>query len=241
MPPRRRIQFTQDSIDQQLQQIHLLDPSSSSENLEQLGPIIKQIHQNRQQDAFLRTLQGLMESKELEIEKICGDNYQDFVESVSTLFTIKSYTNNLRDKITTLDASVAQVGRGLVEKKRALLESKKTAANLDEAIDTLQACLRVLDVVNRVGQMIKEQKYWSALRVCIIVHSVMGNANPVLKVTRRSLQHASQFFVANAAISTSHVVTSLITRPGQRRRHGVDKAMAARDPKCQRQRRKAGN
>lgn len=165
MPPRRRIQFTQDSIDQQLQQIHLLDPSSSSENLEQLGPIIKQIHQNRQQDAFLRTLQGLVESKELEIERICGDNYQDFVSSVSTLFTIKSYTNNLRDKITTLDASVAQVGRGLVEKKRSLLESKKTAANLDEAIDTLQACLRVLDVVNRVGQMIKEQKYWSALRV----------------------------------------------------------------------------
>lgn len=59
MPPRRRAQFTQDSIDQQLQQIHLLDPQSSSENLEQLGPIIKQIYQNRQQDLFLRTVQGL--------------------------------------------------------------------------------------------------------------------------------------------------------------------------------------
>ncbi|OCH92199.1 rsec15 [Obba rivulosa] len=164
MPPRRRPQFTQENIDQQLQQIHLLDQASSSENLEQLGPIIKQIHTNRQQDAYLRTLQALIQSKDAEIESICGDNYQEFISSVSTLFSIKSYTTNLREKITTLDSSVSQVGRGLVEKKRALLQSKKTAANLDEAIDTLQACLRVLDVVNRVGEMVKEGKYWSALR-----------------------------------------------------------------------------
>ena len=165
MPPRRRPQYTQESVEQQLQQIHLLDQSSSSENLEQLGPIIKQIHQNRQQDAYLRTLQGVINAKDAEIESICGDNYQDFLASVSTLFTVKSYTNNLRDKITTLDASVSQVGRGLVEKKRALLQAKKTSANLDEAIDNLQAGLRVLDVVNRIGEMVQEGKYWSALRV----------------------------------------------------------------------------
>ncbi|KAL4249137.1 Exocyst complex component SEC15 [Abortiporus biennis] len=163
-PVRRRPQYTQENIDQQLQQIHLLDQSSATENLEQLGPIIKQIHQNRQQDAYLRTVQGLIESKDAEIETICGDNYQEFISSVSTLFSIKSYTTNLRERISTLDQNVDQVGRSLVEKKRALLQTKKTAANLDEAIDTLQACLRVLDVVNRVGEMIKEGKYWSALR-----------------------------------------------------------------------------
>ncbi|KDQ64317.1 hypothetical protein JAAARDRAFT_52281 [Jaapia argillacea MUCL 33604] len=164
MAPRRRPQFTQENIDQQLQQIHLLDPSSSSENLEQLGPIIKQIHQTRQQDAYLRSLTSLIQSKDAEIERICSENYQDFISSVSTLFTIKSYTKNLRERIGVLDKGVEVVGRGLVEKKRALLGSKKTAANLDEAIDNLQACLRVLDVVNRVGEMVKEGKYWSALR-----------------------------------------------------------------------------
>ncbi|KAF8897720.1 exocyst complex component, sec15 subunit [Infundibulicybe gibba] len=164
MPPRRRPQYTQENIDQQLQQIHLLDPSSSSENLEQLGPIIKQIHSNRQQEAFLRTVQGLVESKDAEIEKICSENYQDFIASVSTLFTVKSYTDKMKESITSLDTSVSQLGRGLVEKKRTLLQSKKTAANLDEAIDTMQACLRVLDVVDRVGEMVREGKYWSALR-----------------------------------------------------------------------------
>ncbi|TFK28905.1 rsec15 [Coprinopsis marcescibilis] len=164
MPPRRRPQFTQEHIDQQLQQIHLLDPSSSSENLEQLGPIIKQIHTNRQQEAYLRTVQALIDSKDAEIEKICSDNYQDFISSVSTLFTVKAYTDSMKESIAALDESVAKIGGGLVDKKRSLLQTKKTAANLDEAIDTLQACLRVLDVVDRVGEMVKQGKYWSALR-----------------------------------------------------------------------------
>ncbi|KAF9006559.1 exocyst complex component, sec15 subunit [Cyathus striatus] len=151
MPPRRRPQFTQESIDQQLQQIHLLDPSSSSENLEQLG-------------AYLRSLQALIDSKDAEIEKICSDNYQDFISSVSTLFTVKSYTDKMKQSIASLDTNVSQLGGNLVEKKRNLLHTRRTAANLDEAIDTLQACLRVLDVVDRVGEMVKQGKYWSALR-----------------------------------------------------------------------------
>lgn len=166
MASRRRHQFTQDQIDLQLQQIHLLDPSSSSENLEQLGPIIKQIHTNNQQDTYLRTVRALIDSKDAEIEKICSENYQDFISSVSTLFTVKSYTEKMKENISSLDASVTQLGGGLVEKKRTLLQSKKTAANLDEAIDIFQACLRVLDVVDRVGEMIRQGKYWSALRVC---------------------------------------------------------------------------
>jgi hypothetical protein len=151
--------------------------------LEALGPIIKTIHESKQQEAFLRTVSGLIEAKENEIEKICGDNYQvgslprlkcrsklltilkDFVSSVSTLLTVRSYTHNLKERITSLDDSVSSVGHSLAGKKKELLQSQKTAANLDEAIDTLQGCLRVLDLVNRVGDMIKEGRYWSALRV----------------------------------------------------------------------------
>jgi hypothetical protein len=166
MPPRRRPTFTPESVDQQLQQIHLLDQSSPTENLEQLGPIIQQIFTARHQDAYLRTLKTLVEAKESEIEQICGENYQDFVSSTSTLLTVRQYTHNLQEKITTLDGSVTSMGKALLTRKQELLQLKNTASNLDEAIDSLQACLRVLDVVNRVGELIREGKYWSALRVC---------------------------------------------------------------------------
>ena len=35
---------------------------------------------------------------------------------------------------------------------------------MDDAIETLQACLRLLDLVQRVDDMIKKGKYWGALR-----------------------------------------------------------------------------
>ena len=37
--------------------------------------------------------------------------------------------------------------------------------NIDEAIDTLQACLRVLDMASKVGGLLENDKYYSALRV----------------------------------------------------------------------------
>lgn len=240
MPPRRRHQFTQEHIDQQLQQIHLLDPSSSSENLEQLGPIIKQIHANRQQDAYLRTVQALIDSKDAEIEKICSDNYQDFISSVSTLFTVKSYTESMKDTILSLDTSVAILGGGLVEKKRALLQSKKTAANLDEAIDNLQACLRVLDVVDRVGDMIKEGKYWSALRVGPPVpsHLLLHMFNeyppfPHLSVARRYPEHATNVSFPNAAVPASLVFVTVSEKSDQGRRDRLHEAVATRDSQRQ--------
>lgn len=39
------------------------------------------------------------------------------------------------------------------------------ARNIDEAIDSLQSCLRVLDQVNKVKEMITSKKYFGALRV----------------------------------------------------------------------------
>ena len=66
-------------------QIHLLDPSSTTENLEGLGTLVKSVHDARQQDAFLRTVKGLIESKDGDIEKICGDNYQVRPHLVSIL------------------------------------------------------------------------------------------------------------------------------------------------------------
>lgn len=36
---------------------------------------------------------------------------------------------------------------------------------MDDAIETLQTCLRLLDLVHRIDEMVREGKYWGALRV----------------------------------------------------------------------------
>ena len=46
-----------------------------------------------------------------------------------------------------------------------MLDARRVGQNIDEAIDTLQACLRVLDMASRVAGLIEGGKFFSALRV----------------------------------------------------------------------------
>jgi len=45
------------------------------------------------------------------------------------------------------------------------LDARRVGQNIDEAIDTLQACLRVLDMAGKVRGLIENDKFFSALRV----------------------------------------------------------------------------
>lgn len=49
--------------------------------------------------------------------------------------------------------------------------------NIDEAIDTLQACLRVLDMASKVGGLLENDKFYSALRVSTFVMSSRDDGN----------------------------------------------------------------
>lgn len=65
------------SLDAQLQQLTLFsDLDAESENLEQLGPIIKSLDEAGQSDAFLRRLHAFVQEKESEIEAVCEGNHQ---------------------------------------------------------------------------------------------------------------------------------------------------------------------
>lgn len=47
-----------------------------SENLEQLGPVIKNITETGKQEAFLDALDALIRKKDGEIERMCNSHYQ---------------------------------------------------------------------------------------------------------------------------------------------------------------------
>lgn len=84
----RRPKFTPQEISAQLQQLHLfssLSSSSNTDHIEQLGPILLNIHRSRQQDAYLKALKEFVAEKEAEIEAVCTRNYQ--VRNVALVWT----------------------------------------------------------------------------------------------------------------------------------------------------------
>ncbi|BGO88526.1 hypothetical protein NBRC10512_003376 [Rhodotorula toruloides] len=165
-PRARRVKFSQQEIQSQLQQLFLFSSLSSSAtgDIEALSPILVNIHRSRQQDAYLRALKAFVAEKEKEIEAVCGRNYQDFVGSVSALLRVRQGTVSLKHRVVELNDDVQKSGAGLADKKKALLDARRVGQNIDETIDTLQACLRVLDMASKVQNLIQNAKYFSALR-----------------------------------------------------------------------------
>ncbi|KAN0062930.1 Rab GTPase-binding exocyst subunit S15 [Thecaphora frezii] len=163
MAPRSRRPLV--SLEAQLQQLTLFsDLDAEGENLEQLGPIIKSLDEARQQDAFLRHLKNFVRKKDDEIETVCNANHQDFVSAVDKLLRVRSGTVSLKQRIGELNEDVQAGGQSLGNKKKQLLETRRVGQNVDEAIETIQACLRVLDMAYRIDSLIQSKKYYSALR-----------------------------------------------------------------------------
>ncbi|GHJ89092.1 hypothetical protein NliqN6_5494 [Naganishia liquefaciens] len=156
--------FTSADIEAQLSQITLDETNNTTENLEPLAPLVKTLQDTQTSQLYLRSLDTFVQEKEHEIERICNENYEDFASAVGMLLSLREGTGHLKGQISQLDEQIGQVGSELSNKKRALLRHKKVARNIDEAIDSLQSCLRVLDQVNKVKELIASKKYFGALR-----------------------------------------------------------------------------
>ncbi|EGF99436.1 uncharacterized protein MELLADRAFT_112732 [Melampsora larici-populina 98AG31] len=78
----KKTSFPHADIEAQLQNLYLYSDFSSTtrsghqDQLDHLGPIIRNIHLSKQQDAFLRHLLKFMRTKEAEIEAVCHANHQ---------------------------------------------------------------------------------------------------------------------------------------------------------------------
>ncbi|KAG0357915.1 hypothetical protein BG005_002980 [Podila minutissima] len=156
-----------------IQQLVLVsDATNDAENLEHLGPTMKEVYRNNKMKPFLDQLGTFIRRKELEIEKMCNSNYKDFVHSVDRLLNVRQGTVDLKNKIHTLNSDVQQAGNELAMKKRELIESKKILENIATATETLRTCVHFLDLANRVNVQVENKKYYSALRIVDEIQAV---------------------------------------------------------------------
>ncbi|KAJ9099706.1 hypothetical protein QFC20_005640 [Naganishia adeliensis] len=158
----KRPTFTSADIEAQLSRS--MKPTAPPKTSNPSRPLVKTLQDTQTSQLYLRSLDSFVQEKEHEIERICNENYEDFASAVGMLLGLREGTGHLKSQIGLLDEQIGQVGQELSNKKRALLRHKKVARNIDEAIDSLQSCLRVLDQVNKVKEMITSKKYFGALR-----------------------------------------------------------------------------
>ncbi|CEG77069.1 hypothetical protein RMATCC62417_11872 [Rhizopus microsporus] len=77
-----------------------------TENIEQLGPVIKNIIETGKRTAFLDSLDALIRKKDAEIERMCNIHYQEFVSAVDQLLKVRQGSVELRKKLTDVNQAL---------------------------------------------------------------------------------------------------------------------------------------
>ncbi|KAI8825282.1 exocyst complex subunit Sec15-like-domain-containing protein [Fimicolochytrium jonesii] len=137
----------------------------TAENFDQIAYIIKQIFQAGKEGSFTDQLAVFIGKKEAEIEKMCTFHYQEFVQSVDQLLKVRQGASTWKDKILDLNDQIQSSGRKMVSKKREIIENRQTLLNIELAVESLQSCLFVLDMANKVNTSVETHKYYTALKM----------------------------------------------------------------------------
>ncbi|KAI9269850.1 exocyst complex subunit Sec15-like-domain-containing protein [Sporodiniella umbellata] len=135
-----------------------------AENVEQLGPVIKNITQTGKQTAFLDSLDALIRKKDAEIERMCNSHYQELVNTVDGLLNVRQESKELRGKLTEVNQSLQERGAKWAERKRELTRAKKVQQNIEDVIEALQSSLVVLESADKVNEQLEKKKYYAALK-----------------------------------------------------------------------------
>lgn len=112
----------------------------------------------------MQALDNASASREAEIEKICSSNHQDFVTSVNQLQNVREGSLSLTGEILSLSNSIETSTEQLAQQKKALVDSRHVRDNIDETTSALHACLDVLQLSNKVHELLTKQNYHAALR-----------------------------------------------------------------------------
>ncbi|CCG81161.1 putative Exocyst complex component Sec15 [Taphrina deformans PYCC 5710] len=151
------------SLATQVEQI-IGNSRSDVENLEQLAPLIRNVCVDANEGELVTELEAFSIAKEREIERICSDNHTEFVGSVDKLLKVRKGTVDLKRQITELNDEVQDSGRELAEKKKGLIEARAICSNIGEAVATLENCLKILNMTNRIREYVDIKNFYAALR-----------------------------------------------------------------------------
>ncbi|XP_020231730.1 exocyst complex component SEC15B [Cajanus cajan] len=161
-PPRRKVVPANgdDSADK-LDQLLL---SSAICNNEDLGPFIRKAFASGKPETLHHHLRHFARSKESEIEEVCKAHYQDFILAVDDLRSLLSDVDSLKSSLSDSNSKLQSVARPLLSSLDAFVETRNVSKNVNLAIDSVRACVKLMEVCSRANRHLADDNFYMALK-----------------------------------------------------------------------------
>uniref|UniRef100_A0A6M2DPL4 Exocyst complex component n=1 Tax=Xenopsylla cheopis TaxID=163159 RepID=A0A6M2DPL4_XENCH len=128
------------------------------------GPTFRSIYEGDGHQSLMEQLESRIKSHDKEIERMCSQYYQGFIESIRELLQVRTQSQRLNVEVVEIDADLQQIASGILEKGEALVKARTIEGNIASVIQSIEACLPVLETYSKLLKQVREKRYYPALK-----------------------------------------------------------------------------
>ena len=118
-----------------------------------------------EEKALKLTLKRYTGQKTVEIEELCAQNYQVFLEALEELLQTKTEARALKERVLALQDGVASAGGDLQGSVETLARVRQARGRAQRGREALEACMEVVGVMSRVMEYLEAGKHAAVLRL----------------------------------------------------------------------------
>ncbi|KAH6823563.1 exocyst complex component sec15B [Perilla frutescens var. hirtella] len=133
-------------------------------NGEDLGSFVRKAFASGKPETLLHHLKRFSKSKESEIEDVCRAHYQDFITAVDDLRSLLSDVDSLKSSLSISNSKLQNVAVPLLTSLDSYVEARNKCSNLTHAINSLNTCVRLMELCSRANSHLGENNFYMALK-----------------------------------------------------------------------------
>lgn len=140
----------------------ILDSSSIDQTA---AAVFKTVFAAGRQGEFLRALGTYGARKDVEIERLCEQNFYQFAASIDELLGLQEEARRLKSTVQSLLEGLGRCGQLLYDTKVEMYETRKMLYSTQRTLLAVNDCLQALNTAQRATLEIMDQNFGQALRL----------------------------------------------------------------------------
>lgn len=138
---------------------------NSEDYLESLAPIVKGALKVNGLSNLISKLNDIVKDKDDELNELSLNSTQDIDSCVDSIDNVHLNSSELNANVLQASSFLSKSVYDLILKKKDLIKSKEVTSKINETTVVLSLCIQVLEITNKTHELIKQHKYFSALKL----------------------------------------------------------------------------
>ncbi|MCP8719756.1 MAG: SEC15 family protein [Asgard group archaeon] len=138
---------------------------NSEDYLESLAPIMKNAIRSNGLNDLIVKLNEIVKSKDEELNQASMESADEINSSINTVDNIHQEAEDLKKQFSQISLRLNRSAYELQSRKSVYVKYKRVCQRIDETQIVLNECIQVLELMNKILELIRQTKYFLALKL----------------------------------------------------------------------------